>query len=536
MRNQLLKSLTLRYARGRRTTIALGCLLALCLAPAALWAGEGPALLVPGDPVPRGLEKAARGPFGPALESMRYVSVDVGALREITGDEGELVLVDDLPIVGHRFDVVLPGEGRVTLQVDQVVQLFPGVTTYAGTLESDHGATFTFSVEDGKLLGSLSLGRYRWVVKPDAAGGLHTLKKLDKARIPRIPDDVDSDVPAVPLKGSFEKVQGSGNVRVLFLHANNVPNAGMTASNIVSEMNQALRNSQVSFNNRITSAGLQLVPANFNGQNRADILEQMDDRVAPFQDLKEKDMFFASADVAFLLIQEDFSVFPGFGRVGGLANNFNPANPYALSTDDYAVVIDLTALHELGHVFGGQHEDYGSGIQRPKIQANGDWMTLMGGYIDADCQFVTHPGPQTCERIPYFSNPAVYYMGERTGIVGAADMESYLESTMRTVSGWHETGDPSAPSPPDPISSVSEKCYGLNEVTWTAQSGATDYELYRSTSSSFTNPTLIYNGTGTSTVINVTYGTWYLRARACDVDGCSNYTAQVSATRFSGCL
>ncbi len=101
----------------------------------------------------------------------------------------------------------------------------------------------------------------------------------------------------------------------------------------------------------------------------------------------------------------------------------------------------------------------------------------------------------------------------------------------------HEIGILAVPAAPNPITRISERCRGLNSIEFTAQAGATHYELWRSFSSSFTSPTLISSDSSTSRFIIVGMGsTWYLRAKACNAEGCSGYTTQVTATYFNGCL
>ena len=67
-------------------------------------------------------------------------------------------------------------------------------------------------------------------------------------------------------------------------------------------------------------------------------------------------------------------------------------------------------------------------------------------------------------------------------------------------------------------------CWGLNTVTWAASPGATYYELYRSTNSSYPTQTLEYSGPDTNDVVTAGAGTpVYLRVRACNASGCSGY-------------
>lgn len=92
------------------------------------------------------------------------------------------------------------------------------------------------------------------------------------------------------------------------------------------------------------------------------------------------------------------------------------------------------------------------------------------------------------------------------------------------------------PPIPNPLVKEPEYCYGFHTIKWSAQASATEYQLYRSLKGTFTDAYKIYSGPSTETWINVTAGTWYFRARACNASGCSGWTNIVSATRVNGCM
>lgn len=92
------------------------------------------------------------------------------------------------------------------------------------------------------------------------------------------------------------------------------------------------------------------------------------------------------------------------------------------------------------------------------------------------------------------------------------------------------------PPAPNTLVALPNQCYGFYDIDWGTSVGATSYQLYGSTSSSFTSPFLLHSGAGTDEAINVSTGTWYLRARACDATNCGPWTRQVSATRLNVCL
>jgi hypothetical protein len=93
-----------------------------------------------------------------------------------------------------------------------------------------------------------------------------------------------------------------------------------------------------------------------------------------------------------------------------------------------------------------------------------------------------------------------------------------------------------APVAPLTLTVTPAQCYGLNDVEWGPSAGATRYELYRSSNSSFNPQVLVYSGPNRDRSINVT-GTTYLRVRACNATGCSAYRVGNRAARYiNGCF
>lgn len=79
-------------------------------------------------------------------------------------------------------------------------------------------------------------------------------------------------------------------------------------------------------------------------------------------------------------------------------------------------------------------------------------------------------------------------------------------------------------------------CYGYNDLWWGSVPGATYYELYYSSSSSFIPQTRAYSGPDTDHFTNVP-ATRYYRVRACNANGCSYYRlGDRAATVTPGCL
>ncbi|MGE5603295.1 MAG: M12 family metallo-peptidase, partial [Nitrososphaerales archaeon] len=118
---------------------------------------------------------------------------------------------------------------------------------------------------------------------------------------------------------------------------------------------------------------------------------------------------------------------------------------------------NLSMAHELGHNMGGQHDWYVDAGTSPYSYAHGyvdvahHWRTIMAYNSECDAQTPA----VYCTRITYFSNPAVSYGGNPTGIAGGtntsctagnlanpncdADMRTTLNNTRSTVAAFRNT-------------------------------------------------------------------------------------------------
>jgi hypothetical protein len=187
--------------------------------------------------------------------------------------------------------------------------------------------------------------------------------------------------------------------------------------------------------------------------------------------------------------------------------------------DDIATSFGLAVTthvitHELGHCIGFRHTDFfDRSISCGGMPENEGDAGLGAVHIAGTPTDAVHNGSimNSC------------YNAGSTGVWTASDVTALLALYQ-------------GPAAPNPLTKQSNQCHGSNDVFWGASAGATSYQLYGSTSSAFTSPFSLYSGPNTTKLINVSSGTWYLRARACAGAGCGPWTNQVSATRISGCL
>lgn len=502
------------------------------------------------------------------------VELNLDVLRRIaTPDGARAGIRADTPLAGNHLDLEIPGQVQsLRLLLDTVYEGYGGVVNYAGVIEGDDGSLVAISVDGSEVLGKIhhSVG-FTYLIASHHGQRGYALSVIDQTLVPRpthrYQDDRDSahndQVISRPMPELDDDIalpaSASGNVRLLVLYTPLVAaqtNVSLMANNIVSGFNQSLQLSGVDSNNYVTLAGVRSIGNSLSTQGRRcndEIVDvMMTQRSGPFSDLDDW-MELAYADIALAIVTTE----PGYTECGNGAGRFGGrglpisqypghTRPFSNTTDTFALA-DLTAIHEVGHVLNGMHAhlahcnwgtipSYACGYAPQHCQ----WQTMMGGYVQCGFDHGKDPWQQPTVRIARWSNPDRNYNGEPTGIPvppnqsGGRHMAAALDINMSHAAGWKGTQS-TPPSAPDPISTSSFYCWGMTSVNWAAQTGTVEYRLFRSSSSSFTHPVLMYSGPKTATTVNVDQ-TSYLRVKACNSGGCSPYSSQAVAFYYSACM
>jgi hypothetical protein len=119
-------------------------------------------------------------------------------------------------------------------------------------------------------------------------------------------------------------------------------------------------------------------------------------------------------------------------------NNVNTAfapKGFSISVRSCAIG-NLSFTHELGHSFGLAHN--------PESSRNGSaFPYALGHYVNGSFSTVMSYStscPQGCPRVPYFSNPYVFYNNQPTGIPDERDNARALNNTAETVANFRYSG------------------------------------------------------------------------------------------------
>jgi len=494
--------------------------------------------------------------FNKAVVEVIPIQVNLDAFNYVLAD-GNYKKIDNQLNTGQTFEFQHPFDNTILkLNVTKVEQLFPEYPfiTYSGHGANDKNITFKFTISDKGVFGRLRNENYIYFIESDASlNGQHTLVIIDRRLIPYdsddMPDGKEGETKHKNSNATNIKSGGNGNVRILVYYANNVIDGPSKAVTLVSDFNQALRNSQVNINNKLSFAGIKQLNSNLSGLTKHNIVDTyMPQRLGPFVNM-DYDIAETGADIVFTIVNGPAGPndpdFPGYyGIVGGKVSAlFDSAKPFAVTADNYlGSNAEFTGIHEIGHLFKGYHPEYqASGSNRGYINIfnqNYYWQTIMGSYNYYSCQI---GAPQTCHRIQYFSTPNLTHddpddPGDTAYPMGNSghNMVPHLNVNMVTASNWRGAPIPK-PSTPNNLTVTSAQCHGHNFVSWDAVSGADSYHLYRVNGSN--NLVSLYSGTSTGSVfINVTSGTWPLKVKACNAAGCSPLSVAKNAHYVSYCM
>jgi hypothetical protein len=413
----------------------------------------------------------------PSFEIQDRASMGLGDDALVTSEmiQFDLDSIRGLLIIGQSFKLHLPGDPDAKVfHVESIEENVPGVLAYSGYIDDgtrevnkDNNSQFFFFLQGNEFLGKVTNNGYVYIIQRDGVTDDFTISKIDPRRIlhnEEFDDSIDTEssydiavTDSISSKASSARLsssqEGSREIRVLFLFMedvdedkDNTHSINMRASQIITEFRKVLKNSGISLQHRnIAFAGKKVIKRRtpistvFGSPNcaRTALLDDMTNRKNGFE-LLTNWLNTERADIAFLIFKGHDEGFNDAStcRVGGAAHNPEKAmsgqeenffinNPFGVSAHNYAIS-DLTAVHEIGHIFGGLHPE-GSGNNRGRFAPDGKpWQTIMGGYNDT-CQFRAFDQTLACERIPRFSNQSQTHLGGKVGDP-SHDMRSWILS------------------------------------------------------------------------------------------------------------
>jgi hypothetical protein len=223
------------------------------------------------------------------------------------------------------------------------------------------------------------------------------------------------------------------NVRILVLYTDAataaVPNINNTAGLAISQINNALSNSAISSNLIVTLAGVEHLEFN----ESPNIHDDIDALSNNFTALNLRNTY--EADLVVLLTDGNYDYDNGVNYIYGIVDNIGPSNSdaYAIVEADCTTSSKYTFAHEVGHLFGGLHENDLSGTyEHGYFFYTGIWP--FGSYTNT---IMLSNGDKP--RILHYSNPNVKYQNKATGTTYRHNVARKLKEEAPIVEGFRQS-------------------------------------------------------------------------------------------------
>ncbi len=224
---------------------------------------------------------------------------------------------------------------------------------------------------------------------------------------------------------------GDCTVRILALYtlnaSNAVPNIKNTIELSIKQFEQGLRNSKIFESDlRVSLVDIQEFPfIELNG------IERENKKMIGNSDLKARRND-AHADIVVVYRQGDVSD----GYIGFTGSYNLSADSAVCSVQATRATSGYLTAHELGHVFGCHHHP-SSDATGPKF-AHGHAYTVGRCFKKKDKTTIVNTAVPDDTKIPYFSNPNVYYLGKATGIVDKRENWKRIINQACTVAKFRD--------------------------------------------------------------------------------------------------
>jgi peptidyl-Asp metalloendopeptidase len=353
---------------------------------------------------------------------------------------------------------------QLTAEQERVDLSVTGGYVWVGQVREQPG-TVTLSLQDGVLTGSVELGGGRRLTINNLAGTMddqYLIREIDP-RAPE-PNGPDTLLPSAPdgdaaLEASENTCRDDGTVvDVLITYTVSAREAigGTEAiesriNQLISEMNTANNNSQTSFDWRL--AGAKEVPYVESGDISTDLvnLQTPDNGLLDFVHVWRDE---TQADLVAMLVAE------GNQNRCGVAYQMTGAHEWfsewafgvvALDYPGVATCPQSILAHELGHMVGNAHDRANANLDGVYPYSHG-YQSL--GETSQFRDIMSYDCPDGCPRINHWANPAVFYLGEPTGVdfdtdpVHSADLVRSMDQTRHLIANFRASCE-DEPEPTD---------------------------------------------------------------------------------------
>ncbi len=386
------------------------------------------------SPAPEGRTEGLSRGTGPGRSA--YMLLNPQALAELPSFSPEAApqLVFEQPFAGALvFDVDAAGPGR------------DGSFSLTGQ-SPDGEAALTLAVSGEALYGSVTAGGAIYRFFP-VEGDLYQIQALQPEDLPGEEPPLQVDLPAAPERDILAVSDDGSQIDLMVVYTPAAQSAVGGAAAMQALIAVAVAETNTGFANSLITPRVNLVYAaqvnysevNFDWTQALGRLQYNGDG---YMDVVHSWRETYAADVVVLLAAD--------ASACGIAWLMDTPSlgfeSYAFSAVSTVCATGYYSFgHELGHIMGGHHDRYQTSDDGAYAYSH--------AYLAPDFAFRTVLGyncPGGCPRINHYSNPAVHYVGQPTGVhyqsPSSADNARTFNNTAWIVSNFRDGASPAAPS------------------------------------------------------------------------------------------
>jgi hypothetical protein len=360
--------------------------------------------------------------------------------------------------------------------------------SWVGHIEGQEGSSeVILAVRGQAMMGTITLedGRMFEIVYVD--NKTHAVRQIDPNKTaphsePLAPDvNAAGELAGTTTSSTSPSTAAASTGQVIDLMVVYTPrarvNAGGTSGieakivNAVTKANQAYLNSQVDMQlNLVKMAEVSYTETGNMSTSLLDLTGTSDGKMDIVHSLRDQ---YGADQVALVTAESNYC---GIAYVmTSLSTTFAPY-AFAVVHDDskYSCLSNDTLAHELGHNQGNMHDPDNSSYAGVYPYSYG--YRICGVFHDVMSYACSSP------RIPYFSNPNVYYSGQPTGVANYQDTARSMNGTSATVASFRSstTTTPTVPTAPTNLAATTQSSSSI-ALTWTDKSSDdTGFKVQRS--------------------------------------------------------
>jgi len=415
------------------------------------------------------LPEQAKAPLKAIKGRSRGVAIDFNA---VNADTLTLELFDDT---------------TVTALLDRIEDI-DGHRSWVGHIEGQEGGSeVILAVRGQAMMGTITLEDGRMFEIVYVGGKTHAVRQIDPGKTaphshPREPDiDAAGELAGTTTSSASPSTAAASTGQVIDLMVVYTPNARANAGgvsgieakivNAVTKANQAYLNSQVDMQlNLVKMAEVSYTETGNMATSLSDLRGTADGKMDNVHTLRNQ---YGADQVALVTAESNYC---GIAYVmTSLSTSFAPY-AFAVVHDDsrYSCLGTNTLAHELGHNQGNMHDPDNSSYAGVYPYSYG--YRVCGVFHDVMSYSCSSP------RIPYFSNPNVYYNGQPTGVANYQDTARSMNGSSATVASFRASATSTAAVPAAPASlTAAARSSSSIALAWTDNSSdETGFKVQRS--------------------------------------------------------